>query len=616
MTDVAWAAAAAALMRASNSARLSSGAYEFERLVAEQLGGEVLRTSSARLGAQPDIVVARGKRDPLVVEVKTLSQANASKNLRNRVVELTSAAVTARRLFPGDVAVGAVLGLVGSPQRTWADGLHDAEDPVPSRLRDAARDLLRNSTDRVGFDSVLVGLLGDSPRWLRVTAHGEEEVDLSTEAAFARLKAALAIAPAVESSSEATLGKRFLFVADEWRSSRGGLSTINRELAIALADCGCDVAVMVPAADPKDRDDASTFGVTLVSPDPVPGLAGKDLLTLPPRFPDSGFSPDYIVGHGRVLGSYAFAMQTHFPEAKRVHIVHTASDLLEAAKELPGGPSLMESGDERRNLEATLARSAHLVLGVGPYLTRWITNALRGHEAPPPVAQLDPGLRDWKGHVDPVDPPPMNQVLVVARAEDLHSKGLDIAAAAVVQAAVQLGSSPANRPTLIVRGVPTDRADEVKNELESRLHPYVDLILRPYSESEGDLRADLWQSRVVLMPSRHEGFGLSAYEAIAAGVPTLISEESGLADYLRSVLGDGVPEVLPVRGDPDDIARSWGEAVRDRLTDPGESFARAAGLRESIGAVVSWKSSAEHVLAVLASNGHEGACGAQKATSD
>ena len=38
-----------------------------------------------------------------------------------------------------------------------------------------------------------------------------------------------------------------------------------------------------------------------------------------------------------------------------------------------------------------------------------------------------------------------------------------------------------------------------------------------------------------IMPSRTEGFGLAALEALSAGLPIFVSENSGLGDALRKV---------------------------------------------------------------------------------
>jgi D-inositol-3-phosphate glycosyltransferase len=76
----------------------------------------------------------------------------------------------------------------------------------------------------------------------------------------------------------------------------------------------------------------------------------------------------------------------------------------------------------------------------------------------------------------------------------------------------------------------------------------------------------------MIMPSRHEGFGLAAYEAIAAGVPVLVSQDSGLARLLMEKVPNGeqaIPrEILPVRGDSTANAEIWGQALYETLSDP------------------------------------------------
>ena len=124
--------------------------------------------------------------------------------------------------------------------------------------------------------------------------------------------------------------------------------------------------------------------------------------------------------------------------------------------------------------------------------------------------------------------------------------------------------------------------------------------MRPYSDDESSIRADLWQSRVVLMPSRHEGFGLAALEAIAAGVPVLISEESGLARLLERDLGEEFAEmILPTQGDASRVAATWGAALAERLKDPTAAFRRAHALRDRLSAIISWDKAADALLEAL-----------------
>ncbi|XP_077997028.1 uncharacterized protein LOC144450306 [Glandiceps talaboti] len=55
--------------------------------------------------------------------------------------------------------------------------------------------------------------------------------------------------------------------------------------------------------------------------------------------------------------------------------------------------------------------------------------------------------------------------------------------------------------------------------------------------TEDEIQTDLEQSHLFLMPSRTEAFGIVGMEAIAAGIPTLVSSNSGLATFLTEHFG-------------------------------------------------------------------------------
>lgn len=76
--------------------------------------------------------------------------------------------------------------------------------------------------------------------------------------------------------------------------------------------------------------------------------------------------------------------------------------------------------------------------------------------------------------------------------------------------------------------------------------------------SDGDLRALVGTSKALLMPSRLEGFGLSAAEAIAAGTPVIATDVAGL----RTVVTRGVSGILT----PFDAA-SFASATMSVLSD-------------------------------------------------
>ncbi|MGW4211394.1 glycosyltransferase [Lentzea sp. NPDC004789] len=88
------------------------------------------------------------------------------------------------------------------------------------------------------------------------------------------------------------------------------------------------------------------------------------------------------------------------------------------------------------------------------------------------------------------------------------------------------------------------------------------VVARPHSADAATPVQDLHQSTVVAMPSRAEGFGLAGLEAIALGVPTLVSKRSGLGALLEEERNDLSVELtsrlIPVTDDEKADTLRWG----------------------------------------------------------
>lgn len=564
-----------------------------ERLTAELLGAQPESREARDMGV--DVVLTRAASSPLAIEVKVFSGRFPS-GYQNQASRLIAAAVQARRSFRDDVTLSAVL-LVARTDTSPSGGVSERS------LRWLLQRILR-AEDGNGYDSVLIGFADDTLKWLYVNAteHSDfapgslQPID-TREAVNALLNQQTA--PQRRRDREPRQqAQRYLLVADEWESGRGGISTVNRELAISLAAAGLDAAVLVPEVGENDSKSASQLGVKLVAPARIPGLSDRETLLLRPVFAEKDWEPDVIVGHGRLLGPYAFAQQQQFfPHARRVHFVHTDAEQLEAAKEELGGESRMVSADERRTLERDLARSADLVVGLGPLLAETIRDELIGPGPLSTVAELVPGLRKTFDVLQ-AQPPVKNRILIVGRADDFQSKGIDIAAEALLRIVDRWPDDRPHRPDLIVRGVPNGAADEVKAQLDAIFEGRVHYALRPYSSTEDEVVNDLAQARVLLLPSRHEGFGLAAYEAIASGVPVLVSSESGLAQFLRQSKLDTSPtSIVPTRDSATHLAIDrWADAIERVLDKPAAARIRAGELRDAIGAIIDWQKSSAALI--------------------
>jgi len=104
---------------------------------------------------------------------------------------------------------------------------------------------------------------------------------------------------------------------------------------------------------------------------------------------------------------------------------------------------------------------------------------------------------------------------------------------------------------------------------------------------QGDERYALYiQSSMLILPSHLEGFGMTALEAMAAGVPAILSRRGALPE----VAGDAAAFV-----EPDDVA-GLAAAMKRYLDDPASAEA-AARRGVARAARYSWDASAETLLA-------------------
>ena len=107
----------------------------------------------------------------------------------------------------------------------------------------------------------------------------------------------------------------------------------------------------------------------------------------------------------------------------------------------------------------------------------------------------------------------------------------------------------------------------------------------------GELLALYSSCALVAVPSRYEGFGYAAAQALCAGVPAVVSDRASLPE----VAGGGAPIV------PAEDAAAWSGALASIIADPGGANARAAATRARSIARFSWDASASKMIAMYRS---------------
>lgn len=363
----------------------------------------------------------------------------------------------------------------------------------------------------------------------------------------------------------------FTLLASEWGSKRGGLSTFNRVLAIELAKHSkVHVSVFVPRCDQDEIDDAKKKGVTLIRAKRMPGIDDENIWLC---FPPDDLQVDIVIGHGVVLGRQAQIIRKSHG-CKWIQFVHTDPEELGMFKDYPDP---IEKGQQKHQTEVELCAMADFVVAVGPKLAEAFRQYLRSHDKDQHVFDLTPGIFDEFSGVKQATQDGDNcRVLAFGRgdAEDFKLKGFDIAAKAVGQLKDAI---------LIFVGAGNKQQDGVANNLKQCDIPSERLRVRKFVESREELRKLFREVDVAIMPSRTEGFGLTALEALSAGLPVLVGGNSGFGKALSKVpFGSGY---VIQSEDPmvwaEEIKKVWAKDRKTRLEESDE-------LRKSYAKKYSW----------------------------
>ena len=312
-------------------------------------------------------------------------------------------------------------------------------------------------------------------------------------------------------------------LADEWNSTKGGLSTLNRELAIQLAKYhNVAVTLFVPKCTEEERKAAGKHNIRIVEATERPDYDPLDWLSFPPR----DLVCDVIIGHGVKLGKQAQVIRDYHNCSCWLQVVHTVPEELAMFKTYSGAIS---QGDEKQWAEVKLCTIADLVVAVGPKLHDIYSRYLSRSEKN--VINLTPGiLAEFSDLKQSTQGSKKFWVLVFGRgdSEDFELKGFDIAARAVAE----LNNKSYH---LIFVGAPSGKGDQVAGKLLKQGLSRGQLTVKGFLENREDLRTLSSTANLAVVPSRTEGFGLTALEALSAGLPFLVSQNSGFGEALQEI---------------------------------------------------------------------------------
>lgn len=392
--------------------------------------------------------------------------------------------------------------------------------------------------------------------------------------------------------------------ATQWGSKHGGINSFNTDFlktfGIAYHTSAQVVCIVADASDDEIEKARNAYDVTLLKLPYPPqaktfsidqAQAGVDLL----KQHDINFDPEHTLwlGHDRITGAAAIEA-AKIAGGRSALIHHMSYDHYESFAET-SQIAYAKTQEQRQLFE-----QANLVLAIGPLLRDAAQDLVGKAEI---VHMLVPGLVE-------IDVRPVQKFFSAflsgrlgENAARIKQGHLGVAAFAYAHQKACANKMPdglCNQPKLMLRGV--DFAAEItasqgdenpETELKLFAEKYagraINLQALPYTEDREELHANLSCSSVAMMPSWHEGFGLVAWEAIAAGVPLIISKHSGVYKLLEeshSGYEKGFVYPIDVHGssvspffrEPEDL-ESVADALKDIAYKPEKARQKAGILR-------------------------------------
>ena len=136
-----------------------------------------------------------------------------------------------------------------------------------------------------------------------------------------------------------------------------------------------------------------------------------------------------------------------------------------------------------------------------------------------------------------------DEILISGMGIFIHRKGFDV----LLRAFAKLCPERKNIRLALIGGGGDQREAYLKlaDQLGIR-----DKLLLPEHFLE-DVRPWLWASDVFVMPSREEGFSIALLEALASGLPTVVSDIAPFTEIIR----DGENGLIAKKDDPEDFSR-------------------------------------------------------------
>jgi DNA polymerase III delta prime subunit len=408
--------------------------------------------------------------------------------------------------------------------------------------------------------------------------------------------------------------------ATRWGAEFGGINSFNQDLLSAFAAAFYEhtktICVVLFATNEEQKSALSEQVLLLSLELPETSLFSPELEGLvweKLKSEKIDLAENLVwLGHDRITGAIAIHAATLRGGVSAL-IHHMSYSRYESFSESS------EMAKRKEEEQINLFENADIAMAVGPLLGDALAD-MRGDEK---SHTLIPGLPDIIVKGAPKNFKGFLSGRLSEDAKRIKQAHLGVAAFghAIFQSDENSGLPNAlkgeNEPMLILRGVDFEKS-HVKQDHDAEINLKLfsekyagrafNLQALPFTTDRKNLFNDLRGASVAMMPSWHEGFGLVAWEAIAAGVPLILSNKSGAYKLIKS-FEDGIyiSCITPI-----DVAGSsiepyflqkdvnnLSQALIDIAKDPHAARQKSARLREALISKFTWANCARDVFYIL-----------------
>lgn len=334
--------------------------------------------------------------------------------------------------------------------------------------------------------------------------------------------------------------KAIVVITNHWGPIYGGINSFNSDFCAALASLKYDklkIVCVVNTATDADWIDARKLNIELATiPFQATGTIKNAHIIAALQTINIDIK-DVIcwVGHDILTGFVAYDISRQ--NGQKCAIIRHMDYF--SYKCSIGGSINQEKAWEAINKQRELTQLCPAYLfAVGPLLKAETQKFLKSSDTRS-VTCLIPGLADIELKQRPLES--FLGITFGRLSEDTDSlKQSRLALSSFLDALPDITGRP-NAPVchfemigLPVDGVERNKENNIIKKLSQKYNKnWINILTFPFIHDRKALYDSLSEKHVCLMLSRHEGFGLTGWEAIAAGVPLIISTNSGLFRFLR-----------------------------------------------------------------------------------